>query len=280
MHTLLAKVYFAIFNLTLFLYNGDLSGMQHNLDFHCVSGPGGGAPLLNTESQETRTGWFKVVTPGLFIYHCSVEPLGVHISNGMYGLILIEPKEGLPIVDKEFYVMQCEYYTSKSLDESAAPNKLEIDFDKGLDENPTHVVFNGCAGVHTEAGTPLKSKTGESVRIFFGNIGPNLISSFHVIGTIMDKVYREGDFVSPPARGIQTTLVPAGGVTVDEFTPVVPGTYTLLDHSVFRVEKGCVAFLNVTGEEVPELYSGSHPPKICEGCTTHSNAHSVAEVVQ
>jgi len=87
------------------LYNGDLSGMEHNLDFHCVSGPGGGAPLLNVESDDTKTGTFKLLYPGLFIYHCAVAPIGVHISNGMYGLILVEPKEGLPPVDKEYYVV-------------------------------------------------------------------------------------------------------------------------------------------------------------------------------
>jgi len=249
------------------LTNEDSSGMEHNLDFHAVSGPGGGSSVLTTKTGDTRQGWFKLLQPGLFIYHCSVEPVGVHITNGMYGLVLVEPEGGLPRVDREFYVLQGELYAEES--SSQEPNKLELSFERALNENPTHVVFNGRVGALSADGNHLQVKTGEKVRIFFGNIGPNLVSSFHIIGIIFDKVYREADLVSPPARSLQTTLVPAGGATVVEFTPQVPGIYTLVDHSIMRIEKGAVGFLNASGPPNPDIYDSSHPPEPCEGCKIH-----------
>ncbi len=122
-----------------------------------------------------------------------------------------------------------------------------------MKEHPLFVVFNGRAGSLFGEGA-LTAKTGETVRIYFGNIGPNLISSFHVIGEIFDRVYREASLVSPPARSIQTTLVPAGGATVVEFKVEVPGAYTLVDHAIFRIEKGAIGYLNVEGEPRPDLY--------------------------
>ena len=158
------------------------------------------------------------------MYHCAAAPVPTHIANGMFGIILVEPEGGLPPVDREFYVMQHEVYAIEDED----TNTLEHDYEAGLREDPTYVVFNGKEGALTER--PLMAKQGERVRIFFGNAGPNLISSFHVIGAIFDKVYREGDVISPPARGIAVTAVPSAGTTVVEFDALVPGSYTLVDH--------------------------------------------------
>ena len=116
----------------------------------------------------------------------------------------------------------------------------------------------------------LTAKTGERVRMFFGNGGPNLASSFHVIGAIFDKVYRDADLTSPPGRNIQTTLVPPGGATVVEFVPQVPGTYTMVDHAIFRVDKGAVGFLSVSGNDRPDIYHADTPPKNCVGCKLHA----------
>jgi len=248
------------------LTNKDESGMLHNLDFHSVCGPGGGAPLLTVGAGETKHAWFKLLHPGLFIYHCAVDPVGMHIANGMYGMMLVEPDEGLPPVDKEFFVLQSEFYTEQSPDD---PMKLELAWNDAMKEQPTHVVFNGRVGALAEPDNMLQVNTGERVRIYFGNIGPNLVSSFHIIGMILEHVYREGDVQSPPAKSLQTTLVPAGGVTIVEFTPLVPGVYTLVDHSIMRTEKGAVGFLNVTGEPRKDIFTSSHPPKLCANCKIH-----------
>lgn len=245
--------------------NRDASGMQHNLDFHAVTGPGGGAPLSTSDLNETRYSHYKLQSPGLFIYHCAVDPVGMHIGTGMWGLMLVEPKEGLAPVQREFYVVQSDMYT----EESAGSEVLDFSMQRGLEERPSYVVFNGRVGALQNEGR-LRVQQGERVRIYFGNAGPNLVSSFHTIGTVFDKVYREGDLVSPPARYIQTTLVPAGGAVVVEFDAVVPGTYTLVDHAIWRTEKGAVGFLEVVGDNKrTDLYSSPHPPKLCPTCKLH-----------
>jgi len=245
--------------------NADTNGMPHNCDLHAVTGPGGGAPVLTTVMGEVRTSWFKLLHPGLFLYHCAAPPVMDHIANGMYGLILVEPAKGLPKVDHEYYVMQSEIYTK---DTSEDAEVLEYSHEKGLREQPTFVVFNGRVGSLTGKGV-LKAKTGEKVRIYFGNAGPNLISSFHLIGEIFDKVYREGDLVDPPAHSIQTTLVPAGGATVVELGVEVPGTYTLLDHAIFRIEQGAVGYLNVEGPPNKDIFCSDKDAVKCPGCLVH-----------
>jgi len=263
--------------LEVTLTNNDASGMQHNIDFHAVTGPGGGAPLLVTDTGKCNLSRFRLTQPGLFIYHCSVEPLAVHVANGMYGMILVEPEEGLPPVDREFYVLQSEIYAEDPQGEvDPADSKLkEISLDALDASNPQYVVFNGRVGAMTERdestgqGGPLRVKTGETVRLFVGNAGPNLTSAFHVIGAILDRVYREGDLKSPPAMAVQTTVVPPGGATMVEFQPLVPGTYTIIDHAVIRVSKGAVGFINAEGPDRPDLYYSTEPPRPCPGCSTH-----------
>ena len=222
----------------------DNRGMSHNADFHAVMVPGGGAPLLNADLGQVKLASFKLLHPGLFVYHCAQPPLSEHIANGMYGLILVEPAAGLPKVDREFYVMQSEFYTTKPPAGSAAalesaretglieqpatkpppgsPAILGYSREAALMEQPTFVVFNGRVGALT-GDHALRVKTGERVRIYFGDIGPNLASSFHVIGSIFETLYREGDLVDPPAHDVSVTLVPSGGTQVVEMTFVVPG---------------------------------------------------------
>ena len=251
--------------LEMHLTNSDPSGMPHNIDLHAVTGPGGGATVTTVVQGEEQIGWFKLLHPGLFIYHCAAPPVMDHIANGMYGLILVEPKRGLPKVEREYYVLQSEFYTK---DAAADATRLEFSHEQGLLEHPSLVVFNGRVGALVGEGA-LKAKTGERVRLFFGNIGPNLISSFHVIGEVFDRVYREGDLVSQPARSIQTTLVPAGGASVVEFGVEVPGTYTLVDHAIFRVEQGAVGYLQVEGEPRHDLYRSKDDAASCQGCLVH-----------
>ena len=251
--------------LEVHVTNQDESGMPHNVDLHAVTGPGGGATVTTVVQGEERVAWFKLLHAGLFIYHCAAPPVMDHIANGMYGLVLVEPKGGLPKVDREFYVLQSDFYTKAPAD---GADTLEFSHEEGAAEHPRYVVFNGRVGSLVGEGA-LKAKTGERVRVFFGNAGPNLISSFHVIGEIFDNVYREGDLVSPPAHSVQTTLVPAGGATVVEFGVEVPGDYTLVDHAIFRIEKGAVGFLKVDGPPRHDIFVSQDDAATCPGCLVH-----------
>ncbi len=231
------------------LKNPKANSMDHNIDLHAVTGPGGGAAITLPKPGEEKTARFKLLNPGLYVYHCAAPPVTEHIANGMYGLILVEPAEGLPKVDREFYVMQSEFYTKKPFGEEGLQS---FDAQAASAEKPTYIVFNGMVRSLMDEGT-LKAKTGEKVRVFFGNGGPNLVSSWHIIGEIFDSVYREGS-VTGPQHNIQTTLVPAGSASIAEFGLEVPGDYTLVDHSIFRIEKGAMGILHVDGPERPDIY--------------------------
>ncbi|WP_274571386.1 copper-containing nitrite reductase [Neisseria leonii] len=231
--------------------NHPSSTVPHNIDFHSATGPGGGAESSFTAPGHTSTFSFKVLNPGLYVYHCATAPVGMHIANGMYGLILVEPKEGLPKADKEFYVMQGDFYTKGAYGERGLQ---PFDMNKAIKEQPDYVVFNGRVGSML-GDKALKAEVGETVRMYVGNGGPNLVSSFHVIGEIFDKVYIEGG--SAVNENIQTTLVPAGGSAIVEFKVDVPGNFTLVDHSIFRAfNKGALGQLKVSGPENKEIFSG------------------------
>jgi nitrite reductase (NO-forming) len=231
--------------------------LPHNIDLHAVTGQGGGAEATYVAPGYEATFNFTALNPGLFVYHCATAPVGMHIANGMYGLILVEPKEGLPKVDKEFYVMQGDFYTEGSYGESGLQ---AFDMNKAIKEQPDYVIFNGRVGSLTGENT-LKSTAGETVRLFVGNGGPNLVSSFHVIGEVFDNVYMEGG--SLKNHDVQTTLVPAGGSAITEFKVEVPGNFILVDHSIFRAfNKGALGILAVEGEENELIYSGKSEPGI------------------
>ena len=228
--------------------NNPSSTVPHNVDFHAATGPGGGAAASFTAPGRTSTFSFKALQPGLYIYHCAVAPVGMHIANGMYGLILVEPKEGLPKVDKEFYIVQGDFYTKGK---KGAQGLQPFDMDKAVAEQPEYVVFNGHVGA-IAGDNALKAKAGETVRMYVGNGGPNLVSSFHVIGEIFDKVYVEGGKLIN--ENVQSTIVPAGGSAIVEFKVDIPGSYTLVDHSIFRAfNKGALGQLKVEGAENPEI---------------------------
>ncbi|HFC3001894.1 TPA: copper-containing nitrite reductase [Neisseria gonorrhoeae] len=228
--------------------NNPSSTVPHNVDFHAATGQGDGAAATFTAPGRTSTFSFKALQPGLYIYHCAVAPVGMHIANGMYGLILVEPKEGLPKVDKEFYIVQGDFYTKGK---KGAQGLQPFDMDKAVAEQPEYVVFNGHVG-SIAGDNALKAKAGETVRMYVGNGGPNLVSSFHVIGEIFDKVYVEGGKLIN--ENVQSTIVPAGGSAIVEFKVDIPGSYTLVDHSIFRAfNKGALGQLKVEGAENPEI---------------------------
>ena len=234
------------------LNNHPSSKLPHNIDLHAVTGSGGGASSTFTAPGHSSQFTFKALNPGLYVYHCATAPVPMHIGNGMYGLILVEPAEGLPPVDKEYYVMQGEFYTNGPY----AGGGLQLfDTPKSIDERPTYVLFNGSVG-SIVGDKSLTAEVGEKVRIYFGVGGPNLTSSFHVIGEIFDKVYVEGG-TRVAQHNVQTTMVPAGGSAIVDFKVDVPGTYVLVDHSLSRAfNKGALGMLKVTGPEDRVIYSG------------------------
>lgn len=238
------------------LKNADNSAMVHSVDFHAATGPGGGAVSTQTNPGEEKNFKFKALIPGLYVYHCATPMVAHHIANGMYGLILVEPEEGLPPVDREFYVMQGEIYTEGAFGQHGSQ---EFNVEKLLNERPEYFVFNGSVGSLSRL-HPLQAKVGDTVRIFFGVGGPNYISSFHVIGEIFDRVYNLGGVLSEPLRGVQTVTVPAGGAVITEFKVDVPGNYTLVDHALARAERGLIGILHVEGPPNPEIYDGKMEP--------------------
>jgi len=224
--------------------------VSHSIDLHAALGPGGGMDLTETKQGESRTFTFKALVPGVFVYHCGTNLAAQHIANGMYGLIVVEPSEGLPHVDHEFYVMQGEIYTVEDI---GGTGHQKMSLAKLMDERPEYFVFNGAVGALTSQ-HPMHAKVGETVRIFFGVGGPNLISSPHVIGQVLTQVYVEGSFTSPPLTFVQTTVVPPGGATVLEFKPLVPGSYKLVDHALIRVARSLIGAIEVSGPPHPELF--------------------------
>ena len=236
------------------LKNHQDNKLPHNIDLHAVTGPGGGAAASLVAPGQQRTFSFKCLNPGLYVYHCAQAPVPLHVANGMYGLILVEPEGGLPPVDKEYYVMQGDFYTDGAY---GAGGTQAFNQEKALMENPDYIIFNGKVGSLTQDGA-LTANPGETVRLFVGNGGPNKVSSFHVIGEIFDRVHVEGgDLMN---ENVQTTLIPAGGAAIVEFKVDVPGTYLLVDHSIFRAfNKGALGLLVAKGEENRKIYAKNEP---------------------
>ena len=247
------------------------SKMPHNIDLHGVTGPGGGAASSFTAPGHVSRFTFKALNAGLYVYHCATAPVGMHVANGMYGLILVEPPQGMPPVDKEYYVMQGDFYTTGKYREKG---HQPFDMEKAIIEQPTYVLFNGSEGSLT-GDKALKASVGETVRLYVGNGGPNLVSSFHVIGEIFDKVWFEGG--TRFQENVQTTLIPAGGAAIMDFRLEVPGSYVLVDHSIFRAfNKGALAILKADGPENKAIYSGKEVDAVYIGDRAQPNMAAVA----
>jgi len=230
--------------------NSDSSLHNHNVDFHAATGPGGGGAVSIVAPGETKVFTFKAMNPGLFVYHCAVPNMAVHMAHGMYGLILVEPREGLPAVDKEFYVMQGEIYTTGTIGRRGLQ---AFDAKKMMQSNPTYIIFNGRTD-----GTvgKMKAEVGDRIRMYVGNGGVAHNSSFHVVGEVFDTVYPEASMGGALFKNVQTTNVPAGGATIVEFTVDYPGTYVLVDHALMRTDKGAWGTIEVTGQADPTIYDG------------------------
>lgn len=227
------------------------SRMPHNIDLNAVTGPGGGAAVSFTAPGHSTSFEFLARNPGLFVYHCAAVPVGMHVANGMYGLMLVEPAGGLTPVRREYYLMLGEFYTDGAFGE---PGTRAFSWEKALAETPDYVVFNGAVGSLT-GDRALVASVGETVRLFVGNGGPNLTASFHISGETFDRVYLAGS--SQPLTNVETVPLPPGSAAIVEFTVDVPGTYPIADHALFRAfNKGALATLRVDGPPNPALYTG------------------------
>ena len=236
--------------INLTLKNNPSSLHHHSIDLHAVNGPGGGATVTMVEPGQSKTFSFKALNPGLYVYHCAHPNVATHMSHGMYGLILIEPEGGLPEADKEFYVMQGEFYSAGNLGKKG----LQVfDAKKMMDGRPEYIVFNGKT---KSLNDKMKVNVGEKVRLYVGNGGVNLISSFHVIGEILDNVYPEAAIGSEPHHNVQTTAIPAGGATIVEFKVDAPGKYIIVDHALARLDRGAWGIITAEGPENKEVFDG------------------------
>jgi nitrite reductase (NO-forming) len=257
------------------LKNHPNNKMPHNIDLHGVTGPGGGAASSFTAPGHESQFTFRALNEGLYVYHCATAPVGMHVANGMYGLLLVEPPQGMPKVDHEYYVMQGDFYTTGKYREKGLQ---PFDMEKAIDEKPTYVLFNGAEGSLT-GDNALKAKVNETVRLFIGNGGPNLVSSFHVIGAIFDQVRFEGG--SYIQTNVQTTLIPAGGAAIAKFHTRVPGSYVLVDHSIFRAfNKGALAIMKVEGPENKAIYSGKELDSVYLGDRSAPNLAAVTKATE
>jgi nitrite reductase (NO-forming) len=245
--------------------------VAHNIDFHAATGPGGGGEASFVAPGHSATFTWRAMRAGLYLYHCVAAPAGMHLANGMYGLILVEPKEGMPKVDKEFFIVQGEFYTNGAYGEAGAQH---FDMSKAVREQPEYVVFNGRVGA-LMGENALRMTSGQSVRLYLGNAGPALLSSFHIVGEIFDAVYGEGG-TKVNQHNVQTTVVPVGGSAMVDLVMDVPGAYQFVDHSMFRAfNKGAMGAIEVDGPLRPEIFSGRQAEEIFNPGT---RLHRVAAV--
>lgn len=226
------------------LYNDPTSRMNHSVDFHAVTGPGGGAAVTQTAPGHWSNFTFMAMVPGLFVYHCGTPNIPTHIANGMLGMILVQPAQGLPPVDHEFYLMESELYLTWPI--HTLGNQV-FNGSALLNGDPTYVVFGGRYDAFTGA-HQLNVSVNDSVRIFFGEAGPQEFSAFHMIGSMFDETWLNGDLTDPPSANLQTVPVAPGSTAMMEFVPRYPGNYPLVDHQIANaIDKGAYAILNVTG---------------------------------
>lgn len=221
---------------------------SHSIDLHAVLGTGGGAAFTEVAPGQTKTFTFKATYPGAFIYHCGVAAMDEHISRGMFGMIVVEPPEGLPKVDREFYLGQHELYTKEPFGTKGAAN---FDGRAMVSENPSYVLFNGAVApfVASRLGT-MKANVGETVRVFLVTGGPNKTSSFHPVGNVWARAWPQGGIANAPLKWIQTWPSSPGSAFVGDMNLPVPGLATLVDHALSRVtSKGLAAQIEAIGPE-------------------------------
>jgi nitrite reductase (NO-forming) len=228
--------------------------IERQVDLHAVCGPGGGAEPLTVFPGQSKTIKFKAVYPGASNYDCGVPGMDEHMARGMFEIIVVEPEEGLPHVDREFHLGQNETYTRQK---PGTPGPRDFDFDALLREEPSYVILNGGFNALTAKRLgAMHAKVGESVRIFMVNTGRNLLSSLHPIGNIWTRAWMMGALAMPPMRFLQSVPVPPGNAIVADIELPVPQTIMIVDHAMSRATRqGAVAEIEVTGEENLEIFN-------------------------
>ena len=212
--------------------------MQHSIDFHAAMTP----PSLHyVDIMPGKTIKFSFVArvPGAFLYHCGTPPTLLHIANGMYGALIVDPATPLPVAAESYVIVQSEWYTQQMADRLMGPS-----YEKMTQERPDEVVFNGAAFQYRDH--PLQVTANQRVRLYVINAGPNLASSFHVIGAIFDKVYPDGD-VAHALSGVSTYAVGPGAGTVFDLLLTEPGKYPFVDHDMAHATVGAIGVLQVPG---------------------------------
>ncbi len=241
----------------LTLRNAPGNTTAHSIDLNAVTGPGGGGEVTMVAPGESKTFSFQALHSGVFTYQSASLPRAQQIASGMYGLIVVEPPQGLPQVDREFYVMQGELYLAGQRDERGLRTFSD---EKALVGQPDYVLFNGAVEALSGANA-LKARTGETVRIFFGVGGPNLGGNLHLAGEVFDRVALTGTPLDDRARwmtNVSGVGVPVGGAAIIEVRLDVPGRYTILDGGVSNALKGATGILIVEGPENPGIFTPQH----------------------
>jgi nitrite reductase (NO-forming) len=217
------------------LTNG--GAIPHSVDFHAARIAPDQA-FRDVSPGESISYTFKATDPGVFMYHCGTKPVLAHIANGMYGAIVVDPAKPLPKADREYVLVSSEWYlNSPGLDEPAAYNQT-----KAHAIAPDWVTWNGYAGQYVTH--PLAADPGETVRFYVVAAGPSLDTDFHVVGTILDRAWVNGD-MTQFQRGVQTVSVPAGGGGVFDVKIDEEGMYPFVSHSFASVDLGQVGLLKV-----------------------------------
>ena len=222
------------------------ANIPHSMDFHAAEI----APskyYVNVMPNDSLQYKFVARVPGAFMYHCGTAPVAMHIANGMYGALIVDPAKPRPAA-KEFVLVQSEFYMGK---DAGADGVRILDWEKLLGLSPDHVVFNGRAGQY--ATHPIDVQPGELLRLHVVNAGPNRTSAFHVVGGIFDRVYQDGS-QSSPLTGVQTVQVPVGSGSIFEVRLREPGDYPFVSHAFADATKGAVGVLRALrpGEKPPE----------------------------
>ncbi len=239
--------------VTFTLENAPDNDVPHNVDMHAVYGTGGGSVATMAAPGEENAERFRAEYPGAYIYHCAVANLDYHVSSGMFGIVLVEPEDGFPEVDREFYFGQHEVYTDAKTGEEGHHG---FDFAAMAREDPTYVLLNGEKYAYAAGRRgPLEAEVGETARVFFVDGGPNLGSSFHPIGNVWSRCYPQGSLSAEPRTHVQTEPVAPGSCMIGEMEFPVPSRVKLVDHALSRVaRKGMLAEIDVTGEKNTDVF--------------------------
>ena len=212
--------------------------IPHSMDFHAARIAPNHA-FKDVKPGESFSFSFKAGDPGVYMYHCGTKPVLAHIANGMYGAIVVSPAKPLPSADKEYVLVGSEWYlNSNGIDEPAS-----LDMAKARQMTPDWVTFNGYASQYVTH--PLTAEKGETVRFWVVAAGPTLNTNFHVVGTVFDRAWVNGDLRNPPQQGVQTVLVPAGGGGVFDVKIDDEGTYPFVSHAFAHADLGQVGILKV-----------------------------------